>query len=135
MNYPVKTDISVAWGEMDAFGHVNNVVFFRYFETLRIAYFGALLDKKVTSEDFTPILAQTECQYVRPVYFPDVLQGSAAVTHIGRTSLTMEYQLHSKEQDELVAQGKAVVVNVDRTTGKGRPLSDEFKEQIRRLQS
>ena len=80
MNFPVSVDIPVAWGEMDAFGHVNNVVFFRYFETVRIAYFERLLGSGFSSPDFMPILANTECSYKRPVVFPDTLQAEAAVS-------------------------------------------------------
>lgn len=135
MNYPVSIEIPVAWGEMDAFGHVNNVVFFRYFESARIAYFQAVIGNKIKSKTFVPILAQTECQYLRPVYFPDTLVAESAVSQVGRTSITMEYRLLSKEQNEIVAQGKAVVVNVDPETGKGCPLTEETKESISRLQA
>jgi acyl-CoA thioester hydrolase len=74
-DYPVVIEIPVAWGEMDAYGHVNNIVYFRYFETARIVYFG-----KLESPDFVnrnplgPILASTSCRFRAPLAFPDHLQ-------------------------------------------------------------
>jgi len=134
VNYPSKTEITVAWGEMDAFGHVNNVVFFRYFESARIEYFRMIMGDNIATDDFTPILANSECAYLRPVYFPDKLVAEAAVTRLGRSSMDMEYRLTSVKQGQVVAQGKAVIVNVDRKTGKGSPLPDELRQKIADLQ-
>jgi acyl-CoA thioester hydrolase len=135
MHYPVSVQIPVAWGEMDAFGHVNNVVFFRYFETARIEYFRKLRGDDFGDGEFMPILAQTECSYLRPVYHPDTLTAQARVSRVGSSSLTMEYKLTSASQDSVVAEGKAVVVNVDPETGKGRPLTDELKQRISQVES
>lgn len=134
VKYPISLQISVAWGEMDAFGHVNNVVFFRYFESTRIAYMNAILGDKVSSEEFMPILASTECRYLRPVYFPDTLRGESAVTKLGNSSLTMAYRLISTAQQAVVAEGSAVVVNIDPKTGKGKPLEAAVRKKIEELQ-
>lgn len=135
LNYPVSLEIPVAWGEMDAFGHVNNVVFFRYFESTRIAYMNKILGEQISSTDFVPILAQTDCRYLRPVYFPDTLTGEAAVSRVGNSSLTMVYRLVSRSQQAVVAEGSAVVVNFCRETGKGRPIDDLMRQKIARLQA
>ena len=131
----VSVEIPVAWGEMDAFGHVNNVVFFRYFESARIEYFRKLRGDDFGNGEFVPILAQTECNYLRPVYHPDTLIAQARVSRVGSSSLTMEYKLTSASQDSVVAEGKAVVVNVDPDTGKGRPLTDDLKQRISQMES
>ena len=135
MQYPVSLQIPVAWGEMDAFGHVNNVVFFRYFETTRIEYFRKLRGDDFGNGEFVPILAQTECNYIRPVYHPDTLTAEARVSRVGSSSLTMEYKLTSASQGVVVAEGKAVIVNVDTETGKGRPLTEELKRKIESLEA
>ena len=135
MHYPVSLQIPVAWGEMDAFGHVNNVVFFRYFESARIEYFRKLRGDDFGNGEFLPILAQTECSYLRPVYHPDTLTAQTRVSRVGSSSLTMEYKLTSDSQDAVVAEGKAVVVNVDPKTGKGRPLTEDLKQKISLLES
>ena len=135
MHYPVSFQLPLAWGEMDAFGHVNNVVFFRYFESARIEYFRKLRGDDFGNREFVPILAQTECSYLRPVYHPDTLTAQTRVIRVGSSSLTMVYTLTSASQDAVVAEGKAVIVNVDPKTGKGRPLSDDLKQKISQLES
>jgi acyl-CoA thioester hydrolase len=131
MYFPTRVEIPVAWGEMDALGHVNNAVFFRYFESARIEYFRQLNGDGIDSGPFSPILAQTECNYLRPVHFPDNLVAEARVSRVGSSSLTMEYRLTSTKQDAVVAEGKAVVVNVERQTGKAQPLSPVVKDRIK----
>ncbi len=135
MKYPVKTEIDVAWGEMDAFGHVNNVVYFRYFESARIDYFKEIADGEFFSSGFKPILAKTECSYLRPVVFPDTLEIDSAVSRLGSSSLTMSYRVVSRRQGDVVAEGAAVVVNVDPETGKSRPLPAEMRARIEKLQA
>ena len=134
MKYPVKTEIDVAWGEMDAFQHVNNVVYFRYFESARIAYFNEIADGEFFSSGFKPILAKTECSYLRPVVYPDTLEIESAVSRMGTSSLTMSYRVLSRQQGDVVAEGAAVVVNVDPETGKSRPLPAEMRARIEQLQ-
>ena len=133
LNFPVSLEIPVAWGEMDAFGHVNNVVYFRYFESVRIEFFRRLEVDQFGKGDFVPILAKTECNYLRPVHFPDTLLAEARVSRVGRSSLTMDYRLSSREQGEMVAQGEAVVVNVDPKTGRGVALPEHITSKIEAL--
>jgi len=70
--YPVVIEVPVAWGEMDAFGHVNNIVYFRYFESARLAYFYKLdLIDMMTKTGIGPILASTSCRFKIPLTYPD----------------------------------------------------------------
>ena len=63
--YPVILEQTVAWGDMDAFGHVNNVQYYRYIESARIAYFDAL---QVFTEDVLTVVASSQCKYLKPVF-------------------------------------------------------------------
>lgn len=134
MTSPVNINLEVAWGDMDAFGHVNNTVFFKYFESARIAYFTAVDPGPLGAGQLNPILASTRCDFLSPVVYPDTLRAETTVTRVGRSSLTMEYVLHSQAQDTEVARGEAVVVNVDPETGKSVALPDEVRQRIRELE-
>ena len=82
-DYPVIIDIPVAWGEMDAFQHLNNVVYFRYFESARIAYFDAIDAMKVMeTTGVGPILAETRCRYRIPLTFPDTVSEVAFLDQV-----------------------------------------------------
>lgn len=130
----ISCQVEVAWGEMDALGHVNNTVFFKYFENARIAYFAELDPAPLGEGLLNPILASTRCDFQRPVVFPDTLTVDASVVKVGRTSFTMEYTLTSESQGEVVARGEATVVNVDPKAGKSAPIPDKVRQGISRIE-
>jgi acyl-CoA thioester hydrolase len=129
--YPVTLCLSVQWGEMDAFRHVNNVQFLRWFESARIAYFEALdiaVDLNGTG-NLRPILARATIDYRAPLTYPDTVMVSATVKSFGTTSLVMGYRLESQAQQKLVAEGDAVVVLLD-GAGAKMLLTDVVKARI-----
>ena len=71
-DYPVIIEFPIAWGEMDAMSHVNNIVYFRFFESARIAYFEKMdLMDYMTQTGIGPILATTSCKFKIPLSYPD----------------------------------------------------------------
>ena len=74
--YPVIFEQNVAWGDMDAFGHVNNVQYYRYIESARICYFEEL---NIFQQDIYTVVASSQCQYLRPLFYPDQLKIGARV--------------------------------------------------------
>src|SRR3954464_3197376 len=88
--YPVTISLPVQWGDQDAFGHVNNAIYFRWYESARIAYSQRIgLIDLFESERIGPILASISCDYRRAITFPDTVDVGSRVTRIGRTSLGM----------------------------------------------
>ena len=108
--YAHVTEQPIAWGDMDAFRHVNNVVFYRYSETARIEYLHAL---DLFRADTTTVLAKSSCTYLSPVVYPDTLFIGVQVTRLGTTSLTMQYAYFSSAQNKQVASGEAVLVRLN----------------------
>src|SRR5713226_8160261 len=101
--FPVALEIPVAWGEMDSFGHVNNVVFLRWCESARIAYFDRTgITDRMKAEGVGPILARASLDYRFPVTYPDTIRASATVTKLGNTSFVMGYRLFSVSQAAVV---------------------------------
>jgi acyl-CoA thioester hydrolase len=109
--YPVVVEVPVAWGEMDAYGHVNNIVYFRYFETARIAYF-----EKLEYPDFVdrnplgPILASTSCRFRAPLSFPDHVSIGARVARVDSDRFVMFYAVFSHRLQRVAAEGEGMVV-------------------------
>lgn len=133
--HPVSVEIPVAWGDMDAFGHVNNAVYFRWFESARIAYFEKIgLNERMRREKKGPILARTSCDYEKPLTFPDTVRATASVVKLGNTSFVMEYRVTS-ERHGLAARGEGVVVLVDYEKGGKLPLDDELRARIDALEA
>lgn len=134
--YPVVIEIPVAWGEMDALRHVNNVVYFRYFENARAAYF-----EKIKFWDFMnrtgigPILASTECRYIAPLTFPDTVLVGTKTSEIKADRFVMECSVVSKSLRGVAAKGKALLVTYDYRGRKKAPFPQELRRIITELES
>src|SRR2546421_5495361 len=123
----VTVEIPVAWGDMDAFGHVNNTIYFRWFESARIAYFEKIgMNERMKRERKGPILARTTCDYEKPLTFPDTIRATARVVKLGNTSFVMEYRVTSAKHGP-AAKGEGVIVLIDYEKGGKVPLDDELR--------
>lgn len=132
---PVVIRIPVAWGEMDAFGHVNNVVYFRYLESARIAYFDRIEYMEVMHRTGVgPIVASASCRFRKALVYPDTIRVGARVTEVGEDRFTVGCYVWSERLDALAAEGRTLVVSYDyRAEGKA-PLQHEILEGIRILE-
>lgn len=112
-DFPVVVQFPVAWGEMDALGHVNNIVYFRYFEGARVAYLAKInfIDPEQNG-GIAAILASTQCDFRKALAYPDTVSIGARVVEIpsSRDRFTMEYRLVSHRLQKIAAEGKGVVV-------------------------
>ena len=130
--YPVTIRIPIQWGDMDAFGHVNNTVFFRLFESARIAYLRecAFYD----TEPVGPILHSTECRFRRPLFYPDDALVGARVSDLEADRFTMVYRIVSSEQNALAAEGRGIIVSYDYAARAKAPIPPEVRERIRLIE-
>lgn len=134
-DHPVVLRLPVQWGDQDAFGHVNNVVHFRWMESARIHYFDrAGLGHMMSNQGQGPILASIKCDYRRQLTYPDAVLISASITSIGRTSLKMAHRIYSTTQKAVAGEGESVIVMFDYTTQKPVPVSDEIRAIIDALE-
>jgi acyl-CoA thioester hydrolase len=133
--FPVVVRIPVQWGDQDAFGHVNNIVPHRWFESARIALFDRLGLLELKKEQrIGPILAANSCDYRRQINFPDTVQVGIRVARIGRTSITFEHAIVSEVQDAVVTEGTSTTVVLDYQTQKPHPVPDSVREAIASLE-
>ena len=134
-DFPVSLEIPVVWGDMDALQHVNNVVYFRYFETIRIEYLRRIgIMALLARGQVMPVVAETHARYRRAVTFPDTLLVEARVSELGEYGFTMSYQITSREQGEVTTFGEARVVMLDKISGKKVALTEALKRQILQLE-
>src|SRR5260370_15733897 len=95
--YPVIVELPVVWGEMDSYRHVNNVVYFRYFESARLEYFRRMGWFEYEDETgIGPILAATQARFRRPLTYPDTIWVGSRISEIGEDRMTMDYSLVSQ---------------------------------------
>ncbi|MEZ8104379.1 acyl-CoA thioesterase [Vibrio cortegadensis] len=132
--YSVITEIPVAWGEMDALNHVNNAVYFRYFETARIAHFNKVeLMEEMAMTKVGPVLRETQCRYKLPVTYPDTLLIGSKVTDIQSDRFTMQYEIVSKKLGKITTIGSATIVMFDFKTNQKAELSERLTLAIKAL--
>ena len=134
--FPVVVEFPVAWGEMDAQQHVNNVVYFRYIENARIAYYDKIeawqiLDKTALGT----VLASTECIYKVPLTYPDTISVGARITKIEADRFTMQYLVVSHRLGRIAAEGKGVLVTYDFRANKKIPVPEELRKNITALEA
>ena len=115
IEFPVIVPITVRWGDMDAFGHVNNTCYFRYFEQARMAYFQQTMseDPGVMPDGVGPILHTTSCRFRAPVKHPDTLHVGARVRSLEQDRFEMVYRVYSEQLDRIAADGEALIVAYD----------------------
>ena len=133
--FPVVVRQAVVWGDMDAYQHVNNVVYFRYFENARLEYFRRL--DWFTLEDETgigPILASTSARFRRPLTYPDTVLIGARVTAVGEDRFTLEHYLFSERLGTVAAEGQGTVVTYHHGRHEKVPMPDELRRRLTELE-
>jgi acyl-CoA thioester hydrolase len=133
-DFPVVIRALVHWGEMDAYGHVNNTVFFRFFETARMAF----LDRcgflaSYERNRVGAILHSTDCRFRRPLFHPDEVLVGARALDVRDDRFTMGYRVVSLAQQAIVAEGTAVIVAYDYAAGRKTALPEEVREGVMRI--
>lgn len=133
--FPVVIELDVAWGEMDAYDHVNNVVYFRYFENARILYLDRIgwMASKLEA-GLGPILASTSARYRKPVSYPDRVLVGARVSDAQPDRVTFEYGLVSTKLNAVACEGQAVVVSYDYKAGTKVPIPEAVRKAIEDLE-
>ena len=132
--YPVVIRIPVQWGEMDAYGHVNNTVFFRYFESARIVFLERCRFIEAYDRDKVgAILHSTSCRFRRPLFYPDTAIVATRASDVGEDRFTMEYLMVSESADAVAAEGSGIVVSFDYVNRKPVPIPDYVMEALREL--
>ena len=128
--FPVCIIIPVAWGEMDAMQHVNNIVYFRYMESARFAYFERIGWYGALESGVGPILGSARCAFKFPLTYPDRVWVGAKVTQIGDDRFTMRHRIYSERHDRIVVDGEGVLVAFNYETNKKAKLPQVIRQRI-----
>ncbi len=134
--YPVVVEQAVVWGDMDSYRHVNNVVYFRYFENARLEYFRRLDWFAFEKESGVgPILAATQARFRKPLTYPDVILIGARVPEVGRDRLTLEHRIVSRRLGAVATEGEGTIVTYDYGRGAKVSVPDELRRRIAALEA
>lgn len=130
--HSVSLSAVVAWGDMDALGHVNNTIYLRWFESARILWWERLdQDAALYAEGVGPILARTTIDYRRPVKYPDTIEVRVTTQRVGGKSVTLGYRVTSTAQGgTVVAEGETVVVLFDYKRGEAIAIDPALRRRM-----
>ncbi|MDM7949679.1 thioesterase family protein [Hydrogenophaga sp.] len=132
-HYRVFRDIGTRWMDNDVYGHVNNVVYYSWFDTAVNAHLiekGAL---DIHQGAVIGFVVETQCNYFAPLAFPQTVQAGLRVAQLGSSSVRYEVGLFAEGHETAAACGHFVHVYVDRVTQRPVPLPETLKNSLEKL--
>jgi acyl-CoA thioester hydrolase len=122
--------IPIRWGDMDAMGHVNNTIYFRYMEQARISWFERLVPEDEVWQSTGIVIVNASCNYKRPITYPGTVEVRLMVGAPGGSSVPTCYELRVDADPVPYADGAAVVVFVDMKTQKPARISEGIRQRL-----
>jgi acyl-CoA thioester hydrolase len=127
----IDLSMPLRWGDMDAFGHVNNTVYFRFMEEVRISWFRELAVAGANIEGQGPVIVNASMEFLKQLHYPGDVIGSMFVGPPGRSSFDTRFELfRADDPATLYAKGAAKCVWVDYAAGKSVPIPDLLRHAI-----
>ena len=132
-HYKVWREIGTRWSDNDAYGHVNNVVYYSWFDTAVNAWLieQGLLD--VAKGDPIGLVVETGCRYAAPLAYPEPVDVGLAIAHVGRSSVAYSLGIFAKTHSEAAAEGRFVHVYVDRATRRPAELPESWQKVFKSI--
>lgn len=118
------TNIPIRWGDMDAYGHVNNTVYFRFMEQARVEWIEEQ-GMVVRPGGIGPVIINASCTFLKPMNYPGSVEVRTYAGHAGRSSLPTHVEMLI--DGELYAEGAAKIVWMDTQTGKSAPIPEDVR--------
>ena len=124
--FPIQT----RWADNDLYGHVNNVIYYSYFDTAANAL---LIQKAAFDIHHSPIIGlvvNSSCHFLQELTYPEIIEVGVAIEKIGNSSLTYNLAIFKQGQDQAAAQGQFVHVFVDRQSKKSTPIPQQMRDAL-----
>ena len=124
--FPIQT----RWADNDLYGHVNNVIYYSYFDTAANAL---LIQKAAFDIHHSPIIGlvvNSSCHFLQELTYPEIIEVGVVIEKIGNSSLTYNLAIFKQGQDQAAAQGQFVHVFVDRQSKKSTPIPQQMRDAL-----
>ena len=131
--YPHFLSIQTRWSDNDIYGHVNNVIYYSYFDTVVNCF---LIDQgglDIETDSVIGVAVETMCKFNKPLAYPEVLEAGLRVGKLGNSSVRYEIGIFQEGAAEAAAMGHFVHVFVDRATGKPAPIPDAIRSALEQI--
>ncbi len=134
-DFSVRVVLPLQWGEMDSYGHANNTVYFRWFESARMEYFrriGWWVVEKETGVG--PILHSTQARFRAPLEWPDEVEVMTRAVDLREDRFDMLYVVRSRKLDRVACEGSGLIVSFDYRARQKAPLPEAVRKRILELE-
>ncbi len=133
--FPIVLSQSVIWADMDAYGHVNNTVYLRYFEDGRVVYFDRIgVDQYKQQANIGPIMARVSCDFRAPLHYPDVIQIGVRGDLLSTGKLSMAFAVYSEKLRRIAAEGEGLILFYDYSLGKSCAIPEPIVAAMESLE-
>jgi acyl-CoA thioester hydrolase len=133
--YRYFVPVPTRWMDNDVYGHVNNVVYYAYFDTVINRYLIAEGGLDIARGDVIGLCVESQCRYRKPLAFPQDVDAGLRVKKIGRSSVTYEVGIFARGEDEAAAEGSFVHVFVERQARRSTPIPDALRAALLRIET
>lgn len=134
-DYAFITPITTRWSDNDIYGHVNNVTYYSYFDTVANTYLIEYGHLNIHTDQVVGYVVNSGCNYYAPVAFPDKLEGGLRVNRLGVSSVEYGLAIFKEGEDVAVADGHFVHVFVDKQSNKSVPIPDMIRKALERIKA
>ena len=128
--FPFFVPIATRWMDNDVYGHVNNVVYYSYFDTVINRYLIAEGGLDIARGGVIGLCVESRCRYRKPLAFPDDVDAGLRVAKLGRSSVTYEIGIFARGDDGAAAEGSFVHVFVDREARRPTPIPEPLRTAL-----
>jgi len=132
-DFPYFSEITTRWMDNDVYGHVNNAVYYSFFDTAVSGFLVARGAVDFTNGVVVGLAVESRCEYFKPISFPDTVRAGVRIGRLGTTSVRYEVGIFRNDEDSAAAQGHFVHVYVERASGRPVPLPAALKAALASL--
>ncbi|PLW83932.1 thioesterase [Kineobactrum sediminis] len=129
-DYRVFYPISTRWSDNDIYGHINNVIYYSYFDSVANRYLIEAGGLDISDGSIVGYVVQSGCDYHAPASYPEALEGGLRVDRIGNSSVQYGIAIFREGEDQALVHGHFVHVFVERATGKSVPVPTPLREAL-----
>jgi acyl-CoA thioester hydrolase len=134
MSFRVSIELNLDWSEMDLFGHINNVAYFKYVQAARVNYCElAGINTRRVNDPQSFAVASGTCRFIRPLYFPGTIRVETKADWIKNTSIQLSHRIINSN-DEVAAEAEDVLVLFDYSANSKIPVSADTRSRISELE-
>lgn len=132
-DYPYHIELTTRAQDCDALGHIGNVVFYSFFDTVVNQFLNERCNLSVASDTIVPFVTSSQCQYMSKVSYPESVFVGLRVIKIARSTVTFGVSVYAGENGRRAAHGQLMQVFVERSTDKAVPIPGHIKTELNKL--